>query len=214
MSSRRLLCCLLFASVCHASMANASSQYSWDFEVSLGDKVIGYHRFELSRQNDMTYVSSEASFSVNFLFFNAYRYQHNNHEVWQGECLHSIQSQTNDNGKIIKVNGDRHNGILNIKTTGEGNILQGCINTFAYWNIDFLNNDRLLNAQTGELIPVTVKQLGTTTIIVRGEPTDANHYRLIAEEFNLELWYAVEDREWLALQSTTSDGAVLRYNLL
>jgi len=49
--------------------------------------------------------------------------------------------------------------------------LPDCIMTFAYWNPRFLDQPRLLNAQNGEYLDVTVHDLGTDTVAVRGAPT-------------------------------------------
>lgn len=191
--------------------AQASSR-EWTFKVFLDDKAIGTHRFEVVTRNNTRHVAVEARFDVRFLFFTAYRYQHSNYEVWQQHCLHSITSKTDDNGEMQFVRGEREGGVLRVTTPAGEKELDGCVKTFAYWDPDFLDSRSLLNAQTGELLPVEVLDLGTKTIPVRGQAVVTRQYRLVTDKFAVDLWYSPQ-REWLALESTTRDGAVLRYQL-
>ena len=197
--------------LCVLSVAQASSQ-RWTFKVFLDDQEIGQHRFEVFTRDATRYVEVEAKFDVRFLFFTAYSYQHSNYEVWQDKCLNTILSNTNDNGKEQFVKGERENNVLRVNTQAGENELPGCVKTFAYWDPTFLSSRHLLNAQTGELQSVSINDLGAHTIEVRGKPVVANQYRIVTDQFSIDLWYSPQ-REWLALQSTTRDGAVLRYQL-
>jgi hypothetical protein len=76
-----------------------------------------------------------------------------------------------------------------------------------------LQASNLLNAQTGELVTVTVEELGKRKLTVRGEPIVASGYRLLARDVDVELWYDEHDA-WLGLQSRTSDGRQIRYELI
>jgi hypothetical protein len=88
--------------------------------------------------------------------------------------------------------------------------LHGCIKTFAYWDPSVLDQQQLLNAQTGDYEPIEVHHLGRETLMVAGAGVAAEHYRLTARKFSLELWYAPSG-EWLALESRTAEGRTLRY---
>lgn len=192
--------------------AIASASQAWNFNVYLDDKVIGQHRFEVFTRDKTRYVAVDASFDVRVLFINAYRYRHDNYEVWQGKCLQTIRSHTDDNGDKTFVDGTIQDGILQLRTIDGTETLPGCIRTFAYWDPVILKSKYLLNAQTGKLLPVQVNALGEEQIQVRGKQVSAYHYRLVTDKFVIDLWYSPQ-REWLALQSTTSSGAVLRYQL-
>lgn len=200
--------------LCVASLTTTSAQantsQAWRFKVFLDDKEIGQHTFQIINEDNTRYVAVEARFDVNILFFTAYSYQHSNYEVWQGECLNSIRSQTNDNGESQFVKGESQGKVFHLSTVRGKNQIPGCVKTFAYWDPSFLNSRHLLNAQTGELMPVTIDDLGIQSIEVSGNNMTAQHYRINTDQFTIELWYSPQ-REWLALQSTTSDGAVLRY---
>lgn len=185
----------------------------WKFRVFLDDQEIGKHTFKLTPVDDMTHIEIRANFDVYFLFFHAYSYRHTNYETWNGQCLESIRSETDDNGIPHYVTGEYKEQKFHIRTAEYVQTVEGCINTFAYWNPAFLKNDYLLNAQTGELMPVSVDFLGEEIILVRGKLMAAKRYRLISDDFTIDVWYSDSD-EWIALNSTTSDGNTLRYQIM
>ena len=204
-----ILVCLL--GLVYGSVDANTTEKSWRFRVLLDDSEIGHHTFNLKKQNDTAFVSIKADFDVKLLFFSVYTYEHENHETWKGKCLESISSHTNDNGEKFYVRGNSVENMIRVKTPAGTERLEGCVKTFSYWDPDFLNSERLLNAQTGELTDVRIENLGETNIEVQGKNTAARHYRLVTEEFSIDLWYSANDQEWLALQSTTSEGTVLQY---
>lgn len=204
-----LAVCLSVSSL-HPVMASMTRE--WTFKVYLDDSVIGQHSFQVTDRNAQRDITINATFDVDILFINAYHYQHHNQEVWQAGCLQSIQSKTDDNGKTEYVQGKRQDGVLHLATWQGKKSLRGCIKTFAYWDSSILQSHYLLNAQTGELMPVTIKNLGEETIKVKGTDMVSRHYQVITRKFSIDLWYSLQ-QEWLALQSTTSGGETLRYQL-
>ena len=71
---------------------------------------------------------------------------------------------------------------------------------------------KLLNSQTGEYEDIVVENIERQHITIKDQSVAANHYRLKAEKFSIELWYS-DQAEWLSLRSTTEDGNVLTYKL-
>ena len=194
------------------TVTNDAATLEWNFDVFIDDKRIGYHNFELTRANDEQRVTSVADFKVKVLFLTLYKYQHENTETWLGECLQRIESRTNANGKKFAVRGAQESDAFVVDTTESRDELSGCVKTFAYWDADFLSETKLLNAQTGEILPVTVEAPAEEAYTVRGQDVAAQRYRLRAENLDLDLWYS-QDGEWLGLRSTTKDGRKIRYQL-
>jgi hypothetical protein len=184
----------------------------WNFRVFLDDSEIGYHRFELIRQDDTRRITTEADFRVGFLFLTAYRYEHVNEETWEGECLREIASRTDDNGREFAVRGLQRENHFAVTAGAEPTVVDDCVKTFAYWNPAILEEDRLLNSQTGELLPVTVERVAREVLDVKGEEVSTVRYRLSSHDLELDIWYSDQD-EWLALESTVKGGRKLRYEL-
>lgn len=201
---------ITFALICHSAHAQ-----EWQFNVFLDEKPIGQHRFALDENGTQRTLTSEASFDVKFLFVNAYRYRHIAKEQWNGNCLSAIEARTEENRETTVVKGalekntDKSAFVLQSpkpKTLGE------CVMTFAYWNPAMLKQTRLLNPQTGEYLDTRITALGKESISVKGQATDAEHYRLEAPKLKIDLWYS-NDQQWLALRSTTPEGYIINYRL-
>jgi Family of unknown function (DUF6134) len=185
---------------------------SWNFNVYLDDKPIGTHRFELRQQGELRELRSTARFDVKILFINAYSYVHDANESWRGDCLQSMTSSTDDNGKKLSVKATLQNNELSVINTAHRYMVSGCVMSFAYWNPLLLQQTRLLNAQTGEYDQVTIKLMGDESLQVRGVAQAAKHYRVTGTKLSIDLWYSSAG-EWLALESTTESGRRLRYVL-
>jgi len=186
----------------------------WEFRVLLDGSEIGSHVFRLEQQQDRKLLKSEAQFDVRFLFFTAFSYQHRNYEEWADDCLLEIDARTVTNGKTQVVEGEKEGDAFVVETDSDSAKLPGCVMTFAYWNPDFLSEPRLLNPQTGEFLDVDVTPQSTETVTVRGESRQAKRYDLKAKDMQLSVWYAQDDNEWLALQSTVKGGRIMRYELI
>ncbi|BCM25141.1 DUF6134 family protein [Methyloradius palustris] len=191
-------------------ISQTASAEEWAFNVFLDKKPIGEHTFTINEARDT--LTSKAKFDVKLLFINAYNYLHASNETWQGDCLTSIDANTNDNGEKSVVTGklEGQNFILN--TPKGKQTLPACIMTFAYWNPKMLGQSKLLNPQTGDYLDVKITQIGKEQIEVRGKSIDAEHYNVIAKKMNIDLWYS-PDKEWLALRSTTPEGRIINYKL-
>ncbi|ADQ84542.1 DUF6134 family protein [Methylovorus sp. MP688] len=201
---------IALAFVCHSAHAQ-----EWQFNVFLDEKPIGQHRFALEENGAQRTLTSEASFDVKFLFVNAYRYRHTAKEQWNGNCLNAIEARTEENRETTIVKG-----ALDKSTDKAAFVLQSpkpktlgdCVMTFAYWNPAMLKQTRLLNPQTGEYLDTRITALGKESITVKGQPTDAEHYRLEAPKLKIDLWYS-SDQQWLALRSTTPEGYIINYRV-
>ncbi len=199
-----------FASALLATPA-AAAESAWEFEVSLDDRKIGYHRFVVSEDGSRKVLETEAAFDVKLLFITAFRYRHSNVEVWDDGCLESIDARTDSNGKLFEVRGTRKADRLSIMRNNVDDELEECVRTFAYWDPAVLGADRLLNSQTGEYEAVSVRDEGSDVVTVDGTEIAARRYTLSAKAGDIRLWYASGTDTWLALEAPAKGGRTIRY---
>ncbi len=174
-----------------------------------GDKI-GSHRVIIKPEASSKIVEVEANFQVKFLFFNAYEYQHSAREEWNDNCLSKISTSTDDNGSQLFVDGQRQSDAFRIETPKGIATVNGCVKSFAYWDPQLLQASHLLNTQTGEYVAVKTLMLNEEEISLGNSKVKARHYQIISDQFVIDLWYSA-DKDWLALSTTTENGANLRY---
>ncbi|MCR6476586.1 DUF6134 family protein [Variovorax sp. ZS18.2.2] len=196
-----------------AVLANGPASGEWNFRVLLDDSPIGEHRFVLTASGEERRLASEAAFAVKLLGVTVYRYRHSATEQWRGDCLRQLASKTDDDGTPEKVDASATGDNALTVTTAKGTqSLDGCVMSFAYWNLAIRKQERLLNAQTGKLEAVQVSRAGSGTVDVRGQQVAATRWRIVTPAQPIDIWYSAEG-EWIALDSTVSGGRKLSYRL-
>ena len=203
---------LMICSLLISATAHAIADQEWNFRVFLEDREIGSHKFRVVESNGERRVESDARFTVKIFFIEAYTYHHQARERWSGECLSALDASTDDNGEQLRVRGVRNGSGFSLEAARGRSELPPCIMPFAYWNPAMLQQPRLLNVQTGELLDVRVEPLGEESIFVRGAPMTARRYALHTTKYRIDVWY-LANRQWVQLESTTESGRRLRYQI-
>ena len=206
---RSLLAAILFVTGVFPAHAELNA---WNFRVLLDGREIGRHQFTLRGTGEERELRSEARFDVRVLYVSVYRYLHEAVERWNGNCLQSLVSRTESNGESRSVSAAARGNRLAVERLEGRDEHEGCVMSFAYWNPQILNARRLLNSQTGELLPVTVTPRSEETVAVRGAPRTAQRYRISAPGLEIDVWYA--DISWVALEAPAAGGRRLRYELM
>jgi hypothetical protein len=201
----------VFLILCLALPCHASAGGEWNFRVTLDGREIGSHRYTLESGGQGAVLRSQADFDVRILFVTAYRYDHEAVERWQDGCLRALDSRTDTNGEIVAVNAVAGSGGLAVSRPDGRDVHSGCVRSFAYWDRQLLDSERLLNSQTGELVPVEVTLQGQERVRVRGDERVASRYRISGPNLQIDVWYA--DGDWVGLEALTDGGRRLRYEL-
>ena len=153
---------------------------AWRFRVFLDDKEIGYHNFYVAEHKGMKQLKSVANFEYKLLFVRLFHYEHENSEIWTGDCLQSINSRTDVNGEPFHVDGRREAGQFRVDSNGGEASLPECVMSFAYWNPKFLEQSSLLNTQDGEFLEVEISSPVFEELEVLGESRPSYRYSLAA----------------------------------
>jgi Family of unknown function (DUF6134) len=203
MTGRRVagLCCALAV----AAHAAEPSTRVYAFQALLDDKPIGTHRFTVESDGTGHRVTSDADFQVRFLGFEAYRYRHHAEERWSGDCLATLASDTDDDGKPARVELAKAGEANEITTRSGTTSVPGCLMTYAYWNPALRTQSRLLNPQTGQIDAVKVARVGSGRVRVHGRDVDATAWRISGGESPVDVWLS-EQGEWIGLDSTVARG--------
>ena len=193
------------------------SKRSWNFIAYLDNSEIGYHNFEVNISDSKTTVKTQAEFDVTFMFIPVFKYEHSNFEVWNNGCLVKLNSTTNNDGEDLFVELSNSDGITQIETTSKKLSKRDCVRSFAYWNEELIKSNVLMNTQSGELLDVTHKLVGTEKILINDKLVDTQRYQLQGKDeqgidIDINLWYNTNN-QWVALESKLENDRVLRYQL-
>ena len=184
----------------------------WPFDVYLNDQHIGTHRFTLKGTPSNLKIESVAHFDVRFLGLGLYHYDHEAEETWSQNCLIHLKAATNDNGADLRVLGQSSEQGFVLNVDGRTEMHPGCLMTFACWNPEMLKQHQLINPQNGQLTNVKIEKVGRETLSHEGQTLVTDHYRLLAPEFEIDLWYD-QKGAWVALDSTLENRQKLRYRM-
>jgi hypothetical protein len=183
------------------------------FEVALADKPIGEHSLTFSRSADGSLETLIAiDLAVEFGPFTVFDYTHRNVSLWQDGVLQRMRSQTDDNGDRHDVAIDRVGDQLRIVTndvpvfTAPRNMLPT-----TYWMVSTVDQDRLINSQTGEMLEVDIQEVGRETVPGPDGPIEATRYRMVGD-LEVELWY--DDSGILVGLAFEARGSDVTYRLI
>ena len=205
---------LAAAALAHAGDdAPAAGTRTYAFKAFLDGKPIGEHRFTVVADGGARRVTSEADFTVKVLGFTAYRYRHHAEERWAGDCLASLRSTTDDDGKPARVSLARTDDANEIVTDSGRRTEPGCLMSYAYWNPALREQRRLLDPQTGKVNAVRVERAGSGSVVVGGRDVAATDWRITGGESPIDVWIS-DGGDWVGLDSRVANGRhALRYRL-
>lgn len=171
---------------------------------------VGSHKVSFSRSGADLMVDVENRIKVKVLFITAYRFEADRMEIWRDGRLISYKSQTHDDGTDYEVGAEAKGDKLMIDG-GDGPVeAPGDVFPTHPWNFALTERSLLMDTNTGELLEVSVTEMGEETIEARGQQVRARKF-VISGDLERELWYG-PDGTWLRMRFD-KDGAEITFTL-
>lgn len=181
------------------------------FDIYLDDSRIGSHKVLVESEGSERRVQVEAQMQVDVLFFTVFSYQHQASERWRDGCIVKLETSTNDDGEKLTVSAAKTPQGVDVKTPSGESRLDGCVRTFAYWDLDLLDSSYLLNTQNGRYEPARLVREDSHPLQFNGRSYGSQRYRLeVGDDVAINLWYD-DKQSWQALQTRVAGDRVLRY---
>ena len=178
-----------------------------NFLIKRKDKVIGFHRVEVTDAETGRRVETTIEMKVKFGPIPVFRYKHASVEEWRDGVLVSINSATDRNGKDMFVRAARtEEGFMIDGTQYKGPAPEGALPS-SYWKKDLVEAAAMINTQHGKILDIEVTPLGLTEA---EHGAVAEEYKLISSDL-LHLWY--DGPRWVGARFTV-DGEELVYELV
>jgi len=191
---------VFFAFPAHAVIPNSNEIV---FDVVRNGAPFGQHRIAFDQKGDETHVQIDIKMQYELGPVTLFRYTHSNSEVWRGDEIVSMRSQTNDDGDEYAVSAEWAADAVKVFAQGNGKDAQlfeaptGIYST-SYWNPVALQSAQLLNTQKGRIEDVTVTYAGQENIIAGGQQVVADRYK-VDTVLPLDVLYDSESKQWVGL---------------
>jgi hypothetical protein len=125
-------------------------------------KPVGSSQLQFERQGERLEVTTDARVRVAIGPLTIYEYRHVGREVWQGDRLVALETETNDNGLRMAVTGRLTTQGFEVMGRDGIVIAPPEIRPTSFWREDAVTQGRLLDSETGRIVGVTTSTLNQT----------------------------------------------------
>jgi hypothetical protein len=193
-------------------MATQASAETIRFAIVRNGEQIGTHVVEISRAGQETSVKIATDLDVKVLFVTAYRLQHRATEKWMDGRLVAMSSSTDNNGTRHRVSVSETPAGMEIHADGRSIKADSSLVPGSLWNLELLHRKVMLDAQDGQILPLSVVDHGQQQVTVKSHVLKAHHYTL-KSKWTQDVWYDDQDR-LVKASLIASDGSEVLYQLL
>ena len=181
-----------------------------DFSVMRNGKAIGTHVYRFVRDGDRTTVDIRTDINFRLLFIPVYRFRHHSREVWDGDRLTALESETDDNGEPVHLTVRADGAKLTVQGADGPQTIERSAIPASLWHASTLDGRRLLSTVSGGVMETQVEYLGERTLEVHGKPVVTRHYRL-SGGYDRELWYGRSNDVLVRVRFEAVDGSQVEY---
>jgi hypothetical protein len=146
---------LLCIALCLPLPLLANDGRSLMFDLYRKDKKVGTHSIRFTQKQDILVVDIAITIKGKILFI-PFTYVHENHEQWRGNVLQTLSSKTWLNDKPSELTVRAQSGGYDVQYNDTLSRIEGAIKTTSYWHPYTASEARLLNSQTGKVIPISI----------------------------------------------------------
>lgn len=181
-----------------------------EFDVLRDGGKFGTHVLKFSRVGETLTVDTDVELRVALGPLTLFEYLHDVTEKYIGDRLVWVGSRTKNEGKWKTVAAEPVEGGL--KVTGEKfkGVVNGLVIPSTHWNEDEMKQPKMFSTETGEMLPMKVKDRGIEKVKVGGATVDARRYD-VDLEIDASFWYDAQGR-WVKCAFETQ-GSKIEYVL-
>ena len=181
-----------------------------EFDVFRDGGAFGTHVVKFHREGETLTVDTDISLKVAFGPLTLFEYIHDVTERYTGGKLNWIGSRTKNEGRWKTLKAEATEGGL--KVTGEEfkGVLPHTVIPSTHWNADQMKQSAMFSTETGEMLPMKVKDRGVERIKAGGKTIEARRYD-VDSEIDASFWYDARGR-WVKC-AFTAEGSKIDYVL-
>ncbi len=177
------------------------------YDIVRGGNVIGRQTVTYTPAGSDLTVDIEVSAALHALGIRVYNYQHHGTEHWHDGQMISLVTHTNDDGTPRQVNASRDPATGWHGTHGLAPGLAPLLAT-SLWNSETVNQTRLLDRETGEVVSVRVTPAGDEMLKLGARQVQAHKFDMVGVVSGT-VWYDASGCWLQALFHTRVDGSLI-----
>ena len=149
-----------------------------EYELFRNDNLIGYHKYDFIRKNDILSVKSEVSFKISKLGIDLYKYFAASEEVYKDNKFFKFFSKTKQNkkDKYVNISVDNTDDNLIIDGTSYKGKAKKDFIVGTWWNHEITLAKAQISAISGRIIEQTVTFIGKEQITIGDKTFDTLHF--------------------------------------
>ena len=177
-----------------------------EYELFRNNKLIGFHKFQFLRNQDLLTVKSKIEFKIMKLGVELYSYKAESEENYKNNEFLSFKSNTNQNKKVKYANIEK----IDSKTFNvDGSSYKGSTSSDnivgTWWNHKIVKSKAQISAISGRIIEHKVTFIGKENIKIGNRNFEALHFNFSSSNVNLpknkkintDIWYDEKTSLWL-----------------
>ena len=177
------------------------------YDIVRGGNVIGRQTVQYTPSGSDLTVDIEVSAALHALGIRVYNYQHHGTEHWHDGQMVSLVTRTDDDGTPRQVNATRDPATGWHGTHGLAPGMAPLLAT-SLWNSETINQTRLLDRETGEVVPMRVSPAGDELLRLGTRQVPAHKYDMVGVVSG-SVWYDANGCWLQALFHTRVDGSLI-----
>jgi hypothetical protein len=181
-----------------------------EFDVLRDGGAFGTHIVTFSREGDSLTVKTDVALKVALGPITFFDYVHDVTERYIGDKLVWIGSRTKNDGKWKTLAVQPTEGGFDVKGPKFKGIVNGPVIPSTHWNRDEMKLPTMFSTETGEMLPIKVKDRGMEKIKAGGRTIDAQRFD-VDSELDASFWYDNEGR-WVKC-AFEAQGSKIEYVL-
>ena len=178
-----------------------------EYELFRNNKLIGYHKYDFDRNNNILSVKSEVNFKISKLGVDLYKYYAESNEIYKDSDFFQFSSKTNQNKKDkyvnINVNSNTNELIIDGSSYKGNAPIDAIVGT--WWNHEIVQAKKQISAISGRIIDQTVTFIGKEEITIGSKTYNSLHFNFKSSDkslpdskkLNTDIWYDENSLLWL-----------------
>jgi hypothetical protein len=182
------------------------------FTVTRNGEPIGTQVYRIDRQGNRVVVDVNTKIDFRLLWIPIYRFRHESREIWDGDRLVRMISNTNDNGNPVTLDVRADGRVLKVGSEDGQVEVDSKAVPASLWNSLVVERHSLLDTVKGTIMATKATVLGDEVLTIGGRKIDAKRYR-ITGDYSRDLWYDSHDGSLVRVLFEASDGSEVEFVL-